>query len=531
MAGIPTSQRTNEDVRIAQNRRKMGVLLLRKKEESQGLSSGAIVNVVKSKHFPKCKVEVKWCLLTSNVFPQGEIRMDDYFIEYLNSDLKSVVKIQLSDIAQSADFYQPTPGLVLIPVHPTKLSRVLSNVSLKSSVFDYRRTFPTQYFYEDEESGRRLDKCCYIVGSFGLKDSWTAEAFTLITNKDDQGQLEYELQAVDGTIFRTYEEIMVRSHLYPRGAVILKCNGPHFTCIGVLNFSGDRMTISPVFLTPKTLTGEVQLYYPTLPNIKQQVSAGYSDGRNQVDASPIGEVQLYYPTLPNIKQQVSAGYSDGRNQVDASPIGEVQLYYPTLPNIKQQVSAVYSDGRNQVDASPIGGRDETLLFKNSDALGYQIRAVSIPKDGNCLFHAVKDQLTILGQRNHSCNSLRVLAVQELQDNVNDNHLSIDLAPFLTNCDTTTYLEEMSRDGTWAGEMELVALSYALQRPIKVVSSLPVSKPEEAIRTIGNLDAFPILLGYLHKANHYMSLEAQPSQKCNGQGKLEYFNDCIYMLYC
>ena len=68
--------------------------------------------------------------------------------------------------------------------------------------------------------------------------------------------------------------------------------------------------------------------------------------------------------------------------------------------------------------------EETCLSKNSAALGYQIRKVDIAKDGNCLFHAVEDQLRILEQTDHTYKSLRALAVQELRVNLDNNHVSM-----------------------------------------------------------------------------------------------------------
>lgn len=239
-------------MRLEQNREQMGVILLRNK--SGGLASGSIVNVVGSKHFPKGKM-VKWCLLTSNVFPVGDICVDDYFFEYLSADLKTVQRLPLSKVAQSNDCYRTTAGLALIPVCPSNVSRLLTNVGFKSSVFDDRRTFPTRYYYEGGESGSG-NKQCFIVGSFECrKDSFTVAQFTLITKRDDQGQLQHELRDVDGiTIFRSYGEIAVKSHLYPRGAVILIGDGPQATCVGILNFTEEGL-ICPVFFTPETFTG------------------------------------------------------------------------------------------------------------------------------------------------------------------------------------------------------------------------------------------------------------------------------------
>jgi len=69
-----------------------------------------------------------------------------------------------------------------------------------------------------------------------------------------------------------------------------------------------------------------------------------------------------------------------------------------------------------------GEDHETRLSRNAMARGYRIRAVKIPSDGNCLFHAVEDQLKVLGVLGHTQESLRKLAVQELRSNVDDNHV-------------------------------------------------------------------------------------------------------------
>ncbi|KAJ7357524.1 Glycosyl transferases group 1 [Desmophyllum pertusum] len=116
-----------------------------------------------------------------------------------------------------------------------------------------------------------------------------------------------------------------------------------------------------------------------------------------------------------------------------------------------------------------------VFLKNVTAHGYQIRAINIPSDGNCLFHAVEDQLK----------------------------LSMDLAAVVPDNDTKSYLKRMRCDGTWGGHPELVALSKALGRTIKVVTSSG-SKPLYAIHF--NFDAWPsILLGHLFEY-HYKSLE-------------------------
>lgn len=59
-------------------------------------------------------------------------------------------------------------------------------------------------------------------------------------------------------------------------------------------------------------------------------------------------------------------------------------------------------------------QDEVRLRSRLHNFGLQIRD-NIPKDGNCLFHAVSDQLNRLGGfRHYSHTSLRHLAVKTLR---------------------------------------------------------------------------------------------------------------------
>ena len=252
---LPTAQPTREDARIEENRERMGVIFFRKEGESRGLSSGSIVKLKGSKLIRKCE-KIKYCLLTSDKYlPVSGIGDGDYFFEYWSSDLKTVKKLSLREVAQSDVFYRPTAGLALIPVCLSLVSKLRTGAVLKSSVVDGRRTFPTSYHSGGRESENKK-KDCYIVRSCGCKkQSMTVERFTLITKRDDQGKVQYGLRDGFETVFRSLDDIIAKqSDLYPHGAVILENDGPQPTCIGILNFSEEGL-ISPVFFTPETFTG------------------------------------------------------------------------------------------------------------------------------------------------------------------------------------------------------------------------------------------------------------------------------------
>ncbi len=233
---IPT-EKTKKEERIERNKAKMGSLLIRKGEGLRGVSSGSIVRV-KSEHYPNCK----WCLLTS-VSPAGEIQVNGYEIEFWNSKLSKSKRLKLKKIAQPTQCFRSKDGLVLIPLE----SRVFGNI----------RTFPTAYYNIEDSDEVKLH--CYVMGT-GM-NSLAGESFTLVgrTKKDNQGKLQYdyELHADDGIVCKTHKDF--KTHLFPRGGVILKGEGLQATCVGVLNFSSEGL-ISPVFFTRETLTRKFILF-------------------------------------------------------------------------------------------------------------------------------------------------------------------------------------------------------------------------------------------------------------------------------
>ena len=253
MAGLTNP--TWEDERIKVNRGRMGVILLRKERQSRGLSSGSIVKLKGSKLIPKWE-KIEYGLITSDKYVPlrgiGE-HGEDYFIQYWTSDLKTVKKHSLREVAQSDEFYRPTPGLALIPVRtsPSVLSELLAFTGLTSSVIDERRAFRVSYHSGVEESENKNKRLC--IGRSGIEH--TIEEFSLITKRNEQGRLQYELVHVADSeyIYRNYDDIVTKwGDLCPRGAAIFENDDePQPTSepscqIGILNFTEDGV-ISPIF--------------------------------------------------------------------------------------------------------------------------------------------------------------------------------------------------------------------------------------------------------------------------------------------
>ena len=191
---------------------------------------------------------------------------------------------------------------------------------------------------------------------------------------------------------------------------------------------------------------------------------------------------------------------------------------------------------------------EEILLQNITNSGLQVRSVNIPDDGNCLFHAISDQLTRVNEIPKTHVELRALAIETLKDpsNIGVSFITVSflfpslsllpifpqtppnvrmyptnmLGPFLfTPTDDTWWniqfcwqqwfshlrQKKMSRSRTWGGQLEIQALANALQRNIWVISSSRDPGGDNIVVESGNSRLEPLLLGYIAD-KHYVSLE-------------------------
>lgn len=102
----------------------------------------------------------------------------------------------------------------------------------------------------------------------------------------------------------------------------------------------------------------------------------------------------------------------------------------------------------------------SALAKQIGALGLKVKEIN--PDGNCLYGAVANQLEVSTGAVESVDDLRNRAADVMERNR-------DLfAPFLPEDDEfEQYVGRVRVNGEWGGELELRALSLALQRPIWV----------------------------------------------------------------
>jgi len=115
-----------------------------------------------------------------------------------------------------------------------------------------------------------------------------------------------------------------------------------------------------------------------------------------------------------------------------------------------------------------------VLARHLAARGLTIK--DVPKDGDCQFHAIADQLKLVGLGDWDALELRLGAVHWLETNgtrwMDDGTVGkrFMLKDSLGVGDWPAYLADMRRRGTWGDEATLLALSVLFQVEICVISS-------------------------------------------------------------
>lgn len=135
--------------------------------------------------------------------------------------------------------------------------------------------------------------------------------------------------------------------------------------------------------------------------------------------------------------------------------------------------------------------------------GLYIRDVE--SDGSCLFRAISDQL--YGSENRH-EELRATCVRYMRGHEES------FAPFIEDDRSfASYTAEMSRDSVWGGNLELQALSMALQLDVRIHQlDGPVYDIRNSFRS--GVRPTPIHLSY-HQGQHYASVRRRDSETMGG----------------
>ncbi|XP_035685160.1 uncharacterized protein LOC118421765 [Branchiostoma floridae] len=157
------------------------------------------------------------------------------------------------------------------------------------------------------------------------------------------------------------------------------------------------------------------------------------------------------------------------------------------------------------------GDEQSRLRDHLMESGLTLRP-DVPKDGNCLFHAVSDQLVRTGSTAISHSQLRQDVVGYLRQHPH-NEKGDHLRAFVRNLDWEGYLQQMSRDGVWGDHIVLQALASMLGRDIRIVSSIDADNYITILSPMGNQQVTtgpPLLLGH-YAENHYASLDGDSNK--------------------
>ena len=182
-------------------------------------------------------------------------------------------------------------------------------------------------------------------------------------------------------------------------------------------------------------------------------------------------------------------------------------------------------------ASDKGKSPKSRLDLELRKAGLTYRHPPAPKDGNCLFHAMNDQLIRLGRVSQSATKVRCDLVNYLRSNpttLGGTHFR----EFIKHGAWDTYLRRIAMDGEWGDWIALWGLINMFEIPVAVVSSLGETGLNIIFPGAGYENEATRVMALLgHEAElHYHSLEpiaaqnpqlaiAQELKQKYGEGKI------------
>lgn len=133
----------------------------------------------------------------------------------------------------------------------------------------------------------------------------------------------------------------------------------------------------------------------------------------------------------------------------------------------------------------------------------------IPSDGDCLYNAVKHQLTLLQKPPLSIAELRTLTADYILANRDEliNYMTNAAGDCLDEKEFLDYVEAIRNTRAWGGQVEIQALSNSLRCPIQVIQSTGTITQGESFK------GKPLVLTY-HRhmyslGEHYNSARPKP----------------------
>ena len=174
--------------------------------------------------------------------------------------------------------------------------------------------------------------------------------------------------------------------------------------------------------------------------------------KNQEDCGMFTCLFAKHLILSNNLDEIELDDTDPRGEMTNDLLALATPAYLPLPkNLQSFIS-------NDLHTSIPTEDQKVALDQEVASAGLTYRQPPTPKDGNCLFHAMSDQLTRVGRLPQTPSKFRSDLVRYLKSNS-------------TTPDGVHYLRRMSRDGEWGDWIALWGLVNMLNLPVALVSSL------------------------------------------------------------
>ncbi|EGF82787.1 hypothetical protein BATDEDRAFT_86440 [Batrachochytrium dendrobatidis JAM81] len=179
--------------------------------------------------------------------------------------------------------------------------------------------------------------------------------------------------------------------------------------------------------------------------------------------------------------------------------------------MQERKAAKWEDMRLEAEAEAANAPnfraiEQTAMDQVISKMGLTIKQIA--PDGHCLYNAIADQLLLVdSQSSWNYRNLRELASTYMLNHRDEfiNFLATDDGNVYTNEEFDEYCRKICDEAVWGGQLEIQALSQALQHPIHIVQSgSPTLEIGEKTK-----NTKPLIVSYHRKAYglgaHYNSL--------------------------
>ncbi|XP_058444448.1 deubiquitinase OTUD6B [Malaya genurostris] len=224
---------------------------------------------------------------------------------------------------------------------------------------------------------------------------------------------------------------------------------------------------------------------------KELVAKVQSLKKAKVDKKRKKEIQ---EEIVCMEAELEARHADELNQLNALKISEISVATPKTESAESQVEdkqPKLSKAQRRREKKSQEGKDREAQIKAEEALHRDspriledrkivellakrgLAPFPVPADGDCLYNAVKHQLSQIGVHDYETADLRQLAADYIETN-QDN-----LIHYMTNPETENILSvdefrkycfQIRNTKVWGGEIEVKALSSSLKCPIEIIQA-------------------------------------------------------------